>query len=163
VHRRRFDLAFFHAEIGQDLLDVSLLVQRYRPIIMVVELDPKEGMWGSQIIHLELRFKGILDIHDFLFAGCHYEEIIHIHTDDAVLVVKHTVVRFGHGKAMSDQNSLDTPIPNSRGLFEAVERSTETTDISFLDKSFGKFHVDRRVSVTMKEGCLGIQMSQLPA
>jgi hypothetical protein len=110
---------------------------------MVVELDPKEGMWGSQIIHLELRFKGILDIHDSLFAACSDEEIIHIHADDTVLVVKHTIVRLGHSKAMADQNSLDTLIPDSRGLFEAIEGSTETTDISFFGKSFGKLPLPR--------------------
>jgi hypothetical protein len=64
---------------------------------------------------------------------------------------------------MGDQNSLDTLIPDSRSLFEAIEGSTETTDISFFGKSFGKLHVDRRVSVTMKEGCLSVQMSKLPS
>jgi hypothetical protein len=55
--------------VGQDLTNISLLVQRYGSVIVVAELDPKEGVWGSQITHLELRFKSILDIPDFLLAG----------------------------------------------------------------------------------------------
>src|ERR1700761_1721620 len=102
-------------------MKVSLLVQRYRSVIVVAELDPKKGVRGSQITHFELRFKGILDIHDFFLAGCGNEEIIHIHTDDTVLEIKHTVVRFGHRKSMSEQNSLDTLIPDSRSLLEAIE------------------------------------------
>jgi hypothetical protein len=121
IHRRRLRLRTLHAKVGEHLLDILVLVNRYGPIDVIVELDPEERSRGAQIVQSELCLQGSLHLVDFVGVCRSNEKVIDINANDAIRFVEYTVVRLGHGEAMGSQDAVDALVPNPRSLLQSVQ------------------------------------------
>ena len=56
IHRRILRLIGFYAKVGENVLDILVLVDGHRSIGLEVKLDAQERAWGTDLIQLELCF-----------------------------------------------------------------------------------------------------------
>ena len=121
IHRRRLWLTALHTKVGENLLDILVLVNRHGPIDVIVELDSEERPRGAQIVQSELCLQGSLHLVDFVGVCRSNEKVIDINANDAFRFVEYTVVRLGHGEAMGSQDAVDALVPNPRSLLQSVQ------------------------------------------
>ena len=107
IHRRRLRLTGLHAKVGEDLLDVLVLVDGHRPIGLEVKLDSEERTRRSQIVQSEFGFQRTLDLFNLILVCRRNEEVIDIYADYAIGFVEDAVARLRHGEAMGGQDAVD--------------------------------------------------------
>jgi hypothetical protein len=120
------------------------------------DLYPKKVTKGTQVRHVKLLTKTSLNKGNIVKIIPRDEHIVHIEKNKGTTtggsVNEKSRIVLTSNKSSSNDNRGEALKPSTRGLFETIERTTETTDMALRKRVARRWvHVDLLMQLTVKK------------